>query len=516
MAQSALALKVYGGTPTAYRMVGATPVQIGSTFGSAEDTPTNANWSASNRIIKFYNNDTGTNRVQLCAWVCGEVYSYNETNGWTSRFNSSSGTNADVSSGIFLVNNNGTPTLLLMYRNAGSGHWFYVYSTNGRSWTQVDTGSTHSSSIHYKSLLFNNTLYQSNQTDLGHFLIDLPTTSFAFASDTNSAGAAQDMCVFGNTLYKIVEVASVGGYEIDALVSGSWTSVCTLPVDGAASTLNQGDQYSRPTLFDGGDGYLYAIYKIWGPSGSATYGYGCAQITAVGITVTATSISSIVFPASMRYATSGRTGANPGVIRWQALVETTSQPGSPIGPMAATPTIHLYGTRAASDVYTGIPWNYWVWNGPGALIGNGGAPNDSGGDASYAMPSTSQGNDRIWYPGDFNINILSTVGIGTNVKVSFSVFGPVGTEIKNAMFYFAVSGQEPTYVIGIGSVGVVSGSPAGGAPVLGGDGHHVQNLTADGNTASPTVYYAMWPATTEISPGPITNNEKVGTAARVY
>jgi hypothetical protein len=526
--QSYLAVNCQG-TPAAYTMVGATPTQIGNNFPATagwtggEPAPPDLMDRISNRIIKFNNGLTGASETQLVAWVGNGVFSYNESSpNWTPRlimtgpdWNGPISGQEYAHSGLHVVEIAGVPTLFGVAQSSGGG--LEAFTT-----TDCVTFNRYTSAIApgYRWLsecLFNNVLYFATATYLGQISFDPATgnwtsNSGASPGDGNSVlEGGQDMCVFKNALYKVAPQhrgSSPPYYSLFALwvlSAGTWVNVGVLPIPPTGIGYPAVLRGNRPILFDGGpegaNNYLYAIYQdvSYTPI-QGQYGCFCGKIDVTGLSATITDISSTVLPASWLFPTSA------GSFGFESAMEIASNPGNPTGPVVAQPVIHIW----IANAITGVPWNYYTWNGPGALIGNGGIPEDIGGNASMSIPDVKCGSeDRIYETGDFSIRILSITGTVSQQVISFQAGSPLGNDNHNVMFYYSINGEEPYTPCPLTAV-------TGGSATLGGDLYHVANVTCNMNTGSPTTYTATWNSSAAVSPGPVPNFQAVNLLARVY
>jgi hypothetical protein len=627
--QSALAPKCNNGTPNAFRLVGASPSEI-ATLTATDEGASSAPYRQSNRMIKFFSG-TGASKVLLVAWIYNTIQTFDGST-WTVRA---------TFSGQFPQEHTGL-------------HVVGVKSTDGVTWTTtVIATSINLSGLVFWELVFSNVLYLATTgvNYQGHFAWDPATNSFNRSSPADMQnGSNQDACVFNNALYKLAESASYGGYSIWALAAGTWTRVLTLPLPGNSAHDTQVASFgSAPMgclLFDGGDGYLYAIYPST-HNGSA-YGYAAAQISVNGLSGTATDLSSVVLPPNWLYASP----ATSGFLQFNSLSETDSNPGAPTatttiaagsnGQSLPQATINVASTSgfptsgaiavATSDgvqtvaytgvtgtsftgctggtgtmslggavqskaqpfihiwmvtAYSNVPINYYTWNGPTAVIGNGGIPTDSGGDVSMVTPnSKSGGNDRIWVPSDYDVRVVSTLVLSGSQQINFMAGGPTGTEVKSFAQLFSTTLEDPSLygtlsspgvfgtTVAVGSNGVDLGSvvqpftlnvastvdlPTSGtvfvtstagpnqpvaytgvtptsftgctttgtgvlatgnavasgpspAPTLDPSNRQLNNVTCDMNTATPTIYKAVWQS---LADG-IAKNSKVRTDQRVF
>lgn len=495
MALKSVIATALAATTGAWRLYGATPFLVGSTFGSAETRTSNI-IKAVNRGIKFAKGTSST-KVLRVEWIERDIYTFDGSSWSGSRFTTSGVISGK--SGLYLMDVGGVPTLLGVYNTGGSN--VGIKSTDGINWTEVNLTATAGCNFWLAEGTFNGQFVFAFDGLQGHFIWD-PNTDLCYTNNNaNFASGPQDFCEFGGEYYKVAEHSSTPGYWLWWFNANDWTPILQLATPGNSSVANTFGTLSvdapRPLLFDSGEGHLAAVYCNF--TNATDYGYACAQLTVSGNSASQIDKSSIVFDASWLYTP----GTTTPLLNFECLCEMESSP--------PTPTVHLYVTEGC----VGNPILYYPWNGFGAKIGNVGLPTSSGGLASYSLSHAKDGgSDRIFFPQVFDIRVTSkTVGSGT-IEYHFQACAPLGTEVKSMTPYFSVNGQTPVNKMTLASVGVVTGpSPA---PTLHAGNQQVDGITCDGNTATPTTYKMVWNASTEASPGPITYGERVKRFLRLF
>jgi hypothetical protein len=454
--QSILAMKTVG-TTQAYRLVGATSSTLGSAFGSAESSSgTNPNTAtyvrANNRILQWqYGN--GSPQVILIAAVGQTIYTYDGST-WTLRY-TFAGTalgSGLFRSGLHIVNVAGVPTIIGTYTDA-SGNWRGYRSTDGINWIETAILQTFGDANATCEIIFNNVFcyLAAGAKVVTWDPSSNVSTSSGQVTNMTSFGA-RDFMIYGGNLFILAEKDTPNaGYYIWALSGGSWVTVAQLatPGNGSPVTVNSvgSSVMTDPILFDGGDGFAYAIYENF--HSNTAYGYACAKLAISGTTVTPTDITATVLPASMLYSAS----TPPGHLVFSVVVETESS--------LTTPTVHIFQTAGVSS----SNWNYYLWNGPSTLIGSGGSPNDTGGDVSMRIPNVKDGSgDRIWTTSDFDVHrVAAPMPESGGLDYFFRAYGPLGTEAKFVQLYHSEGLQIPTGICTLSAPAALATTVASGS-----------------------------------------------------
>lgn len=478
MTTAHLALNRLASPPQALRYLLGTPTQIGNDFtaATAEEGPdSNADMSMhAMRICQF----KGSN--DLYAGAEAGVWQYNSgTGAWASVFTGWNTLNGSGRIGPLVMPVNGVPTLVAVGNPTSDGGEYQIAtSTDGTTWnTSATIVLTNQAGKHHfwspmvvGELLYvfwmdtgpNNiyllTINPGNETISS---IDLAATSPVVA---NGGLPFLDQIIFNGRHYVIGRSASTiatpGIYEFDG---ASFTNRWNYPnAHGhpAPSSYAEG----RYGLFTDGT-TLFALASTHQSGGD--FGWYCYEFSESGGVLTPTDITATVLPAGLR--TVGTFDAGVGVV-----VDQEANPGG-------VPEIWLY-FRADGNAAT--PWSVYKWNGNAALIGNAGAPNDSGGSAQHGMAFQKNGTGKVfWTEDELDMSIEDISGDFGGETISFRLYSASGTETVNVDFYYGLDGETAT------QAATLSNASAGTIV-----GTQIQGLTADNGA---TLYTVKWEAETD-------------------
>lgn len=473
--QAFLATRVRGssGAPQLATILGATPTNIGSTYGTFEETSASAD-APINRTVRF--------RGNIFSLVNGKVYSTpasaptTPTLVYTSA-NSLNTPNACWGLTVAVNPTTGVPTLYWFYNPNTSGQTVIVVaSTNGTSFTETALTNGSFSLAGYPT---NRTVWYHNQihfigNGFNSFYVDLSTMTLGVA--TSISGSLQyydtDYCVFQGNLYRFFGFSSGGTLMgIQILVGSNWSLFCYLPVPNSGSwVVDVGNPVypgtSTPILFAPGDGNMYLIALVY--SSSAFNGWACWQITAGG---TATDISATVLPTTLAPLSANNI---QGTARAYVAQEMESVPG--------TLSTHIW---LNSSNGMGATMSYWHWNGNSTLIGNSGTPNDSGviGDFALAGPKFNgpDAGGYIFVSGSpevyFEVNPIQ------GIDSEFLQFTGFGGGTKSFQVYYTETGEfeaANSTPMTLAAPSIISGP--GATPTLNSNHTQIDNCSMDGTT----------------------------------
>jgi len=455
------------GVCTAYRYIGASPTQLGDTFGVRGSTASSNQTATRNGLIHFKGN--------IYARAADGVYVKDDpttdAGTWTQAH---AFTNPDVTTtrmpGLHVIPVNDVPTLVTVFKDNSAANGYRWAKFDGTTWTASVSATNAGGATDYFTLI-DEIVYRG----VLHFIIGgASSTSIAITfdpgSDTFSAptepftNPVTSMCVFNDRLLAVY-LPSTEDATLAEYTGGSWVAVAGSNVGW--NSVNAVHLNAKFTLFTDGT-YLYGMV----PS-PTTDGCRCVQWDAsLGTPV---NITDPVLPLSLRSSVDG--GSYGGArlnTRWATILDQNTDP--------ALADKYLYQSPTQSG-----PWTVYKWNGPGSVI----TQIDSGGDVTASIPSSpNQAGEYIFTPGEMDIWITGKTPVVGGQRVYFSCSGDPGNADKIVNFRFNDQGEPCLALATLIGMGVFSGSPAG-APTLG--TNQVENVDADPSV----VYYADWILTSD-------------------
>lgn len=464
MSSGYLALNNRGATPTIVRYVNATQTQVvgpALPASAQEDFGPNFNPGGARtttRVVQFRGDD------DLFVMCKGQVYRYDGA-AWNSVYTmvayvDSAQLAGSDSHGPHLVYVNSVPTLVVIWKHSsGFTQWNSSQSTDGTTWTP--TASFQSSSIQpygcYRAHVVNGIIYWfiatgSNQSRLA-FWNPTSQTGGEFNYPIAVRDSSCDATVL-NGRHLIMGSATTAPFNarVFELNGGALAEVASLPGTEAwvAGT--------KQCLFtDGTD--LFAIRVLSGPV------WSCHRLTDNGLGgFNIADITGTVFTAGVQ--------SLPNTSHWCALIDHEANP------TATSPDIWL---AQMGDGAPGSLINFYRWNGPAALIGNAGSPNDTGGDASACLPYMwNVSGSHFWTGGVPHAVIESATPTLGGEIISFRLYSASGVDaVQVDLLYSDIIGVRANQVGSLSnpSHGAISG------------GNLNTGLTADNGA---TLYSFKW------------------------
>lgn len=560
--QSVLVMKSFG-TTGAYRIIGATPTQIGANFGTAETTPAQGQRNNGGRILQYTSTNatagtcnvsngstsvtgsgtaftstfavggivefasqpgqqytiqasgftnttmtispayTGTNAaattayllVLAVAWVAQELYTW-DGGVWKLRFTLSPIMDTSHTyghTGLYVIPISNVPTIVGVY-NDNSGLTRGIKSTDGGvTWTTGAAGQGQGDPRFTSEILFRGVIYWTGTTNASPG--GGPFTSYQYDPSTDTSGfvalatnmdntSPMAMVEYSGILYLTAWSNASGtatqGMFLWVFNGTNWTAIGRLPGPTAQQNFFRTSQMQN-ALYAPGDGFIYSLMNY--QSDTNLNGLVATKITPTGLGSTMLDVTSGMIPTSLQYPNLTNT------TRICALVEIESNP--------TTPSAHIYIVSTLS----GSTIAYYTHNGPATLIGNSGVANDIGGDSAMSIPQVStSSSEYIWVPNDFDVRVTSVLPALNGVRLSFRLFGPLGTETKSFALNYSAIEQIATSVATLAS-------PSAGTL----SGNQIDGLIADGGTTAPTTYQVTWMAATD----GVANNARARIAPRI-
>ena len=454
------------GACTCYRYVGATPSQVGTSFG--------ARWTGVTSYVQTHHGAIFY-KGNLYAIAQGGVYvkddptTDNIADTWTQSVAFTNPTTSKPrTSGLHIVYIADAPILALVFGDLSSDNSWRWAKFDGTTWTQAASPVVSAS----MGELFSVIVYRQVIHMLGGGTSNPKGLTFDPAAETFSAPTdvfastqySSLMCVFNDRLFALYYLTGVG--RMSEFSGGSW-----IDVPGAnVGAVDSGNYVGKWALWTDGT-YMYGMV----PSPFNTNGWRVYQWD--GTLGAPVNLTATVLPSSLISTTDGGTYGG-GSIQQGVVFACGDQETDP-----AVGDVWLFQTISPN---AGTPYSLWKWNGPAALIGNAGVANDSGGDVKNAVPDTQvPGGEYIWSAGKLDIWITGKSATAGAQRTTFRCAGAPGAANKNVKFYYDGENEPPIALATLIGVGVISGAPVG-APSLG--TNEVLNVDAD-----PTVeYYADW------------------------
>ena len=458
-----------GATPcTVYRYVGASPAQVGDTYGT-----------------RFSVGSTGSTSLYHCAkWFQGNLYGFS-TDGiykkddptvnagpWTQVVTFATPETAEArTSGLHVVHINDVPYLVCVRGYTGNSSWGWA-KFDGTTWTQ-DAGATVSAgmtSVHVVAV-YRNVIHMLGSTSGSWTAMTFDPSSESFGTVSiggalvgNSLGA--EACILNDRLFLLNLTGAPRTVRIGEFSGGVWVNVSGSEAAYAA----EAHTYTQHRMGFFSDGtFLYGLVP------ATDDGWKCLRWdSTIGAP---TDISTSVLPTSLLGATDG--GSYSGGIEFGKFVACLDQESGP-----TTADIWLFQSAVLA---AGAPFTLWKWNGSGTVMGTPpGTAVDVGGDHFHAVPNgLTAGGEHIWSAGKLDAWATGKSSVPGAQRTRFRCSGAAGVANKKVKLYHDGDNEPPIALATLIGVGVISGSPAG-APSLG--TNEVLNVDAD-----PTVeYYADW------------------------
>jgi len=449
-----------GAAPAVFRYDGATPTQIGNTFGTLE-TNTSQNFMGVNRVIQYQNSlyavqNEGVYKLQ----GDGVTWSNATMDGGYPFASPSTTTNSVYRTGLFPIEINGASHLICVYLTAGTAVRAVTMDAATNTWSetadlQAITLSSGKGGF-TTSIVYQNKFYWSwkdaqDSIEIRQYDPVLNTISTL----TNPSGTAQlenvhDIVVHnGRLLFAHLTNAGTGGrYQLWELVAGAWISLGQVtPLTDSANGFNARE--TRITLMSDGTN-LYYFYPV-------STGFKCVEITDID-SLPGTNIEDTVIPVSIRPGAGLADDA-----RIIHVPDTQTNPGSPVH--------YFYFTQSATP---GTSWTLYQWNGNSSVMT---AVGTSGGDSAHAIPTASAaGGERIFsaVADDNDILITSRETVSGGIEATFRAYSPSGTVSGTVRIWITTEGEP------VMTQATLSSPVTGGSANL--SGNLIQNVVADGTT----------------------------------
>ena len=442
------------------RVVGGTSATIvGLSWGASTlETPAAYDTVAHNRVIRFTDG-------KLYAIIKNSIRENDGLGGaWTENQAAGFSTNNGSSNvaGLYMLDNAGIPTMVVLGVEAGSNNPRTYVSTDGTTWTGTSYATTLGGSTDYgKSIAFRNSIFWCTRNPSIEIVqYDLVSNSVTFYAFPEGLPVNGDFCVFNNTLYLVAYLSGGGNFNFrPALLrfqGGSWSKVQDIGggsvVNGSTNSM---DQRVNHSLYERG-GNLYALVCGTGSSGSNAGGFYHFKLTPSGSTFVETDITTATIPTVLRSSSDG--GSASSDFRVWTVQNNDTDPASP----------SYYFQILTTDL--GGATSYWEHGGDDATLFS-----DGSSSVNVAWPEMGEGGGERFYtsggPSIYCTNMEKTPGGVNGMKLTFH--GRGGQTGKTVEVYLNNDEEVPNALATL-VAGTVTGGTATNTTAL------ISNIDLDG------------------------------------
>jgi hypothetical protein len=452
-----------------FRYDGATPTQIGNTFGTLETDI--SNYQGKNRVIQFQNElyavqNLGVYKLQ----GDGLTWSNASMDGGLTFTSPFGGSGTMYRTGLYPIEINGESNLICVYVTNTSRLVVATLDAATNTWTDTgpvgptftpDSGSGRAG--FFTEIVYQNKFFISSRTNGGTAQTwsydPVLGTMTALAHPLPSAQiSTMNICIHNGRLFMsyITNTGSGGRHNLAEFTGGQWVNIGQItPANDSPSTLTN-TQMRGSLMSDGSN--LYYVYLF----NNTNKGFRIVEITDVD-SLPGTNIQGTVFPSALLSSGDGGTGFASGTARLVHVPDTQTNPGSPD---------HYF--YFANSAVGGTSMQLYQWKGNGMFMT---AVGPAGGDVLHAIPTAcSAGGERIFsdVSTDNDILITKRETVSGGIKVTFRAYSPSGTTSGTARFLIDLEGETPT------SFANLTTPVTGGSATL--SGNQILNVVADGTT----------------------------------
>jgi hypothetical protein len=469
-----------GGSAAVFRYDGATPTQIGNTFGTLETTANPATYMGKNRVIQFQNDlyavhNLGVYKLQ----GDGVTWSNTVPNGGFPFTSPGTGGAILYRTGLYPISINGASHLICAFSNTTAGHLFVTMDAATNTWSETPVKFTAnpylSSGGYLTEIVYQNKFYLlfRNNTGLVNLTYEYDPVTGTVANLPNgglfTGGAnanSSDICIHNGRLFMSHINTGGGTTNLAEFSGGQWVDKgrATNTVVTTGSDLVE----TRVSLMsDGTNLYYIALYT------SGNFGFFVSQISDPDALPGASSfIQTTVLPSALRNTTDGGTGFANDDARLIHVPDTQTNPG--------TPDHYFYFAISAT---AGTSQQLYQWNGNSSVMT---AVGPSGGDVAHSIPTASAaGGERIFSAvvTDNDILITKRETVSGGIKITFRAYSPSGSTSGTVRIWITLQGEP------------VSTQASLTTPVTGGSaslsGNTVITVVANGTTDYTVVIPAV-------------------------
>jgi hypothetical protein len=452
-----------------FRVSGASPIPFGDPLPGAIETPAGQQISF-NRVIQFQ----------------GDVYAVaddgvfkkddptSDAGAWTQDHTfllAAAATVRQHTTGIYQIVLSGVPTLYVLYPSTGSSSSWTGALLNGNTdvWSETSeqVSVTHTASIDYGTeLIYRGVLYRASAGDLLTFDPGAESIGSIDLGDLSAAGERVGIGIFNDRLLLIGRDTPSTEVALFEVTGGGVSLLVTVPssLAHAASLMEM-----RHALFPSPDGaVLYAaVSDATGGIGNHFYKF----IDTAGTISFDSDLADPVLPAGLRVGGGSPADTN----RWWVFYDQETTVG------VAKCLIYFAPDDAPGSILT-----QYAFVDESTVI----TQEDSGGSASWAAAAVmTGGGERIFTPGEMNIQVVERLAVFGGEALRFKAWGATGAD-KSVNFRLNTETEVPLLLA------TLSGTPtvvSGPAPAPTRNVNTLEGVTADGTT----IYQTVWDIATD-------------------
>jgi len=475
-----------GGTAAVFRYDGATPTQIGNTFGTLESN--DPNYMGKNRVVQFQNDlycvqNLGVYKLQ----GDGVTWSNTVPNGGLPFTSPVGATVSFTRTGLYPISVNGEAYLICAFINTTNS--LVVATMDAATNTWSETGallSTTSDAVNLGGFLnevvYGNKFYLGWRDNAGSIYktasYDPVLGSASFLAnvfpDTVNENMA-DVCIHNGRLFTgyITTTGGTGRYNLAEFTGGQWVDLGQI-TSTAVSPNTISAQESRISLMSDGTS-LYCFFLV----ANGNNGFYAYEITDPD-SLPGTYLGNTVIPLAILPSSDGGTGFASNDARLIHVPDTQTNPGSP--------DHYFYFTISAT---VGTAWQLYQWNGNASLMT---AVGPTGGDVAHSIPTAgAAGGERIFsaVASDNDILITKRETVSGGIKCTFRGYSPSGTTSGTVRFWINLQGEP------VSTQATLTTPVTGGSASL--SDNTVITVVADGTTDYTVVVPAVANSFTNLS-----------------
>jgi hypothetical protein len=456
-----------GGSAAVFRYDGATPTQIGNTFGTAETE--NSNYMGRNRVIQFQNELYAVQNLGIYK-LQGDGVTWSNTvpNGGFVFDTPATGNSTIFRSGLYPITINGASHLICIYPRQGSAtHRVVTMDAATNTWSETSDLFSVAIDItanggYITEIVYENKFHFTFRDGGGNpvaYVYDPDTgvaNSLAFPW-TAANGNSSDICIHNGRLFTSWINTSSGIISLAEFTGSQWVDKGQA-TNTSITTSTDLDEARVSLMSDGTNIYFITSYQ------AGNFGFFVSQISDPDALPGSSSyIHPTVLPAELRNTGDGGTGFANNDARLIHVPDTQTNPGSP--------DHYFYFAISAT---AGTSHQMYQWNGNSSVMTSIGP---SGGNVSYAIPSAgAAGGERIYsaVASDNDIVITERETVSGGIQCTFRAYSPSGTASGTVRIWITLQGEPVT------TQAVLSAPVTGGSALI--SGNTVINVVADGTT----------------------------------
>jgi hypothetical protein len=449
------------GSVAVFELIGGTSLQqIGSNITTSKEAPLGDS-VANNRVIEFKGNKL--------VWHQNEIREENTggTGNWGIVHTISDMISSDGyarHTGLHTLNVEGVPTLVGLYSETSTNDVNAIRSTDGITWTEVDTVIATGAGDCGRSIVYQNKLYWRYVTNTGIVEYDPAIDSAVIVGGVAFTGGncTQDFCVHSNELFMLgtTDTGNTSTFRLWQKIGSSFTQVHNFT---SATNGVTGEQGATCLFSDGTDLYAICNGQDTGVTGNTMF--RIQNPGEAGQVVT--EITDTVIPTRFR---AGGAAATTTTNRWFSYADNDTDPTSP--------EIYLWRLpsqfNSAYDVFHFVDFST-VLEEMGSLSWEITLPNTKFGGGERISSTTAS---KVYAELE-QLTTIAGSGAGVQVQFSYRVYG-TGTD-KTATLYVD-GGEEIPSVVATLTAAATGGSSSR-------SGNTIIDVTPDDGA---TLYTGVW------------------------